>query len=74
MNFEKIIDDMTTLMTDIFREMNIENMMMKNHNHNNFLMIALFMKINTFVNTIAKFANTCYTSSTMIYMIYIITK
>ena len=69
MSFEKIINDMTTLMTDMLREMNIENIMMKSHNHNNFLMTASFMKMNTLINTIAKLANTCYTLSIMIYMI-----
>ena len=59
-------------MIDMFRKMNIKNMMIKSHNHNNFLMIALNMKMNTFVNIIAKFANTCYTSPTIIYMIRII--
>ena len=72
MNFKKMIDDIITLMTDMLRKMNIENMMIKNHNHNNFLIIALFMKMNTFVDTIAKLANTCCTSSMMIRMIYII--
>ena len=62
MNFKKMIDDMTTLMTDMLRKMNIENMMTKNHNHNNFLMIALFMKINTLINTIVELANTYYIS------------
>ena len=66
MSFEKMINDITMLITDIFREMNIEDMMMKSHNHNNFLMTALFMKMNTLVNTIAELANTCYTSLTMI--------
>ena len=72
MNFEKMIDDMTTLMIDMLRKMNIENIMMKSHNYNNFLMIASFMKMNMFINTIAELANTCYTLSTMIYIIYII--
>ena len=71
-SFEKMIDDMTTLITDMLREMNIENMMMKNHNHNNFLMTASFMKMNTFIDIIAKLANTCYTSSTMIHIIRMI--
>ena len=52
MNFEKIIDDRTTLMTDMLRKMNIENIMMKSHSHKNFLMIASFMRINTLTNTI----------------------
>ena len=74
MNFEKMINNITTLMFDMLREMNIENMMMKSYNHNNFLMTALFMKRNTFINTIAKFTNICYTSLTMIRMICIVTK
>ena len=68
-SFEKMIDDMITLITDILRKMNIENMIMKSHSYNNFLMIALFMKMNTLINTIVKLANTCYTSSTMICII-----
>ena len=67
-----MINDMIMLITDILREMNIEIIMIKSHNHNNFLMIVLFMKMNMFVNTIAKLANTCYTLSIMICMICII--
>ena len=69
MNFKKMINDMTTLITDIFRKINIENMMMKSYNHNNVLMTASFIKMNTFIDTIAKFVNIYYTSSTMGYMI-----
>ena len=67
-----MIDDMTTLMTDMLREMNIENMIMKSYNHNNFLMIVLFIKINTIINRIAKLANTYYILSTIVYITYMI--
>ena len=72
MSFEKMINDMTMLMIDMFRKINIENMIIKSHSHNNFLMTASFMKMNMFINTIAKLANTCYTLSTMIRKIYMI--
>ena len=71
MNFKKMIDDMITLMTDMLRRINIENIIIKSHNHNNFLMIALFMKINTLNKTIAKLTNTCYISSTIICIVHI---
>ena len=63
---------MTTLMTDMFQEIYIKNMMIKSHNYNNFLTTVLFIKMSTLVNTIAKFTNTCYILSTIICMIRII--
>ena len=71
MNFKKMIDNIIMLMTDMLREMNIENMIMKSYNHNNYLMSVSFIKMNTLVNTVAKLANTYYISSTMIRMICI---
>ena len=70
MNFVKMINDMTTLMTDMLRKINIKNMMMKSHNHNNFLMTALFMKMNMLIDTIAEFVNIYYTSSNDLYNSY----
>ena len=55
-------------MTDIFREMNIEDIIIKYHSHNNFLITASFMKMNTLIDTIVKLTNTCYTSLMMICM------